>query len=92
MRKVTVAAAQFPCALHSLDRAEFAVRHAAENGANIVLLQELFADVYFCQEQDPKWFRKALPFSGEKDVNPLLYRFSKLAAELGVVLPISFFE
>ena len=92
MRKVTVAAVQFPCSLHSLDRAEFAVRHAAAQGANVVLLQELFSDVYFCQEQDPKWFSTAKPFSGAKKVNPLLYRFSKLAAELGVVLPISFFE
>jgi N-carbamoylputrescine amidase len=69
-------------------RAEALVRQAAGQGADIVLLQELFENPYFCKEQDPRHFALANAFEG----NPLIARMSRLAAELGVVLPVSFFE
>jgi len=72
----------------NLDQAEAMVRKAAKEGAEIILLQELFATVYFCPEQHPKYFDYAHPVEG----HPFLRRFADLAKELGVVLPISFFE
>ena len=72
----------------NLDQAEAMVRKAAKEGAEIILLQELFATVYFCPEQHPKYFDYAHPVEG----HPFLGRFADLGKELGVVLPISFFE
>jgi N-carbamoylputrescine amidase len=91
MREVTVAATQMACGWdrhQNLVRAERLVREAAGRGARIVLLQELFETPYFCKDQRPKHFALAQPFEG----NPLIARMSRLAAELGVVLPVSFFE
>jgi N-carbamoylputrescine amidase len=51
-------------------------------------VQELFETPYFCQDQKQDHFGLARPFDG----NPVLERFAKLAAELSVVLPISYFE
>lgn len=88
---VRVAASQMACSWDvdgNLDRAEALVRKAAGEGANIVLLQELFATPYFCPEQDSKHFLLA----HEVEEHPFLPRFSSLAKELGVVLPVSFFE
>ena len=54
MRPVTVAATQFSCAWDlpaNADRAEALVRQAAAQGANVVLVQELFATPYFCIEE-----------------------------------------
>jgi N-carbamoylputrescine amidase len=68
--------------------AERLVREAAGKGAQVILVQELFETPYFCIEQDPAFAKHA-----HKGLdNPLVKRFSGLAAELGVVLPISFFE
>jgi len=64
------------------------VREAAERGANIVLPPELFQSIYFCTRQDPSWFELARPLAIDRSVGAL----SALAAELGVVIPISFFE
>ena len=64
------------------------VRQAAAGGAQIILLQELFETPYFCPEQKAEHFALARPFVG----NDAIQKFSDLAAELGVVLPISFFE
>ena len=61
---------------------------AAGSGAQLVLLQELFETPYFCKDQDPAHFDLAAPFEG----HPLIARFAALAKELGVVLPVSFFE
>jgi N-carbamoylputrescine amidase len=91
MRNVTVAATQMSCSWDiedNLARAERLVREAAGQGANIVLIQELFATPYFCQDQIADFFDIAKPFDG----NPIIGRFAKLAAELGVVLPVSYFE
>jgi N-carbamoylputrescine amidase len=89
--KITVAATQMACSWDieaNLQRAEAQVRKAASAGANIVLLQELFETPYFCIDVQEKHFDLARPMQG----NPLLQRFSALAKELGVVLPVSFFE
>lgn len=91
MRLVSVAATQMACDWDSagnIARAEALVREAAGRGANIVLLQELFETPYFCQDQLYEYLALARPFEG----NALLRHFSALAAELGVVLPVSFFE
>lgn len=91
MREVTVATTQMACGLDraaNLAMAEKLVRRAAGEGANVVLLQELFESVYFCKDQSPGNFSLAYSFEG----NPLIARMSRLAAELGVVLPVSFFE
>jgi len=91
MRHVTVAATQFACSWDlptNADRAEAVVRQAAGQGANIVLVQELFAAPYFCIEQHARYFDLAQPAEG----HPLVARFAALARELGVVLPVSFFE
>ncbi|HLQ13818.1 MAG TPA: N-carbamoylputrescine amidase [Steroidobacteraceae bacterium] len=89
--EVVVAATQFACSWKlaaNLDNAERLVRAAAAQGAQLVLLQELFATPYFCIEQDPAHLELAETAAGSK----LLQRFSALARELGVVLPVSFFE
>ncbi|WP_345972443.1 N-carbamoylputrescine amidase [Sulfurimonas diazotrophicus] len=70
------------------DRAEALVREAAAGGAQIVLLPELFEGLYFCKDMDEKYFTWAEPRQG----HPMIARFSALAKELGVVLPLSYFE
>lgn len=91
MREVTVAATQMAISWDlpaNLDRAEGLVREAHRRGARLILLSELFATPYFCQDQMAAFFDLAAPFQS----HPLLGRFADLARELGVVLPISFFE
>ncbi len=90
-REITVAATQMACSWDSaanLDRAEGLVREAAARGAQVILLQELFETPYFCPDQKQELFSLARPFAE----NPVIARFSALAKELGVVLPVSFFE
>lgn len=91
MRNVTVAATQMACTWdtdRNIARADSLVRQAAEKGANVVLIQELFETPYFCQDQNADFFELAHPFEN----NALIGHFSRLAAELGVVLPVSYFE
>jgi N-carbamoylputrescine amidase len=91
MRNVTVAATQFACTWDlpaNVDKAEALIRQAAAKGAQVILIQELFATPYFCIEQRVEYFPLALPFQGHS----LIARFSDLARELGVVLPCSYFE
>ena len=91
MTIVTVAATQMACSWDlkgNIERAEKLIRKAAADGAQIVLIQELFEAPYFCQDQIAEFFDMAKPFEG----NPLIAHFAKLAAELNVVLPVSFFE
>jgi N-carbamoylputrescine amidase len=90
---VTIAATQMACSADSMAnqaQAEALVRQAAGEGAQVILLQELFATPYFCKDQQASWFDSAAP--ADLAANPLLRRFSALAAELKVVLPLSFFE
>ncbi|MGE7959786.1 N-carbamoylputrescine amidase [Pseudomonas sp. NPDC089530] len=91
MSLLTVATTQFACSWDlsgNLDRAERLVREAAAKGAQLILLQELFATPYFCIEQD----HKHLALAEEYGQSAVLQRFSELARELGVVLPLSWFE
>jgi len=90
-RKVTVAATQFSCdwnVASNIAKAEKAVREAARQGAQIILLPELFETPYFCIEQDARHLCLAQPTSE----NRAIQHFRPIARELGVVLPISFFE
>ena len=90
-RPVTVAATQFACSWDltaNLDRAEALVREAARGGAQVILTQELFETPYFCIEQDTRHLRLATSLHD----NAAVRRFTQLAAELQVVLPVSFFE
>ena len=91
MRNIKVAATQMKCSEDrqaNIERAERLVRQAAGQGAQIILLQELFETLYFCQKERPDYLNLAT----EIHENPAIKHFSKLAGELGVVLPISFFE
>lgn len=88
---VTVAAIQMACdndPSANIAKAEKMVRSAASRGANIALLPELFETPYFCKDQKKEFFELARP----ADNHPTLSHFQSLAAELKVVLPISFFE
>ncbi len=64
------------------------VREAASRGANVILMSELFEGHYFPRAQRWQEFERARPLAG----HPTIAHFSQLAAELGVVLPVSFYE
>jgi N-carbamoylputrescine amidase len=90
--KVTIAATQMACSWDreaTLAKAETLIRQAAGLGANIILLQEMFATHFFgFNDWKSEYFRLAAPVAD----NPLLTRMASLAAELGVVLPVNFYE
>lgn len=91
MRPVKVAAVQMRCAddvSANITRAEGLVRRAAKQGANIVLLPELFERKYFCQERRYEYYGYAKPLKE----NAAVRHFAAVAKELSVVLPISFYE
>lgn len=91
MSLLNIAVTQMPCTwnlAHNLDQAEQLVRDAAALGAHVILLQELFATPYFCIEQD----HRHLALAEEYQASHVLKRFAALARELGVVLPLSWFE
>lgn len=91
MRKVTVAAVQMQCDRSrekNIKKAEEMVRKAAEKGANVILLPELFENLYFCQEKRYDYYELAESVQNNKAVQT----FRKLAKELKVVLPVSFYE
>ncbi|TLZ15125.1 MAG: N-carbamoylputrescine amidase [Gammaproteobacteria bacterium] len=90
-RPVSVAAVQMACDWDiegNVARAERLVRQAAARGAQIILLPELFETPYFCIEQDARHLSLARTASESRAVQ----HFAPVARELGVVLPISFFE
>ena len=91
MRKIAAAAVQLSipeAREYSIEKAEKSVREAAEKGANVVLLPELFETPYFCQERRYEHYELALPV-GE---NPAVKRFLEVTRELGIAMPISFYE
>ena len=91
MREVTVAATQMACSNETdknVVNAEKLVRQAASEGAQIILIQELFESQYFCMDQKEELFELSKPFEN----HPTIKKFSELAKELKVVLPVSFFE
>lgn len=72
----------------TLAKADRLVRKAGKEGANIILLQELFETPYFCQLEKYEYFKLAATV----DDNPAILHFREVAKELSVVLPISFYE
>ncbi|CAM3908200.1 N-carbamoylputrescine amidase [Cohnella lubricantis] len=91
MRKVTVAATQMSCSCNieeNIAKADKLVREAAAKGAQIILIQELFETPYFCQKEKSDYYVYATEVEANKAVN----HFRKVAKELQVVLPISFYE
>lgn len=90
-RNVTVAAVQMKCSTHveeNIAKADTLVREAAEKGAQIILLPELFERQYFCQERRYEYYE----FAKEVNENDAVKHFSALAKELSVVIPVSFYE
>lgn len=91
MRKVKVAATQMSCTCNiedNIQKAEKLVRDAAAKGAQIILLQELFETPYFCQKEKSDYYAYATELEGNKAIK----HFKKIAKELEVVIPISFYE
>ena len=72
----------------NISKAERLLREAAADGAQIVLLPELFEGLYFCKDMDSKYFDWASP----RENNHLISHFSNLAKELAVVVIVSYFE
>ncbi|MBL9062127.1 N-carbamoylputrescine amidase [Tabrizicola sp.] len=91
MAFVTVAATQMACSWdldENIQKAEEQVTAAAEDGAQVILLQELFQTPYFCIEKDSGFQQYAKPLAADRAVQ----HFAVLARKLGVVLPISYYE
>jgi N-carbamoylputrescine amidase len=91
MNTITIAATQMACDWDrdaNIARAEKLIRSAAQLGANVVLIQELFETPYFCKDHRTEYFELAKPLDG----HPAVEHFRSLARELGVVLPVSVFE
>ena len=63
------------------------IREAAQKGAHIICLQELFRSHYFCREENPELFTLAEPIPG-----PTSEALGKIAKELGVVVIGPLFE
>ena len=91
MSKIKAAAIQMKCSTNtkeSLSHEEEMVREAAANGANVILLPELFEREYFCQQRRYDFYQYAKTVEENKAVQ----MGKRLAKELQVVLPISFYE
>ena len=91
MRMVKVAATQMSCSSNkeeNIAKADRLVREAARQGAQIILLQELFETPYFCQKEKSDYY----VYATELEQNAAIQHFRKVAKELEVVLPISFYE
>lgn len=91
MSKVKVAAIQMRCEKgieKNLASAEAKIREAAKMGAQIILLPELFEREYFCQQRRYDFYAYAKPV----EENDAVQMGMRLARELSVVLPISFYE
>lgn len=91
MREVTIAATQMACTdeiSKNVENGEKLIRHAVKKGANIILLQELFEGYYFCQDELVEHYGRAKPAKDHLTIK----HFQSVAKELGVVLPISFYE
>lgn len=91
MRKVTIAAVQMQCGREvkeNIEKADAMVQKAAQAGANVILLPELFERQYFCQERRYDYYSFAKPVMENDAVRHFLVR----AKELGVVIPVSFYE
>lgn len=85
MSKVTVAAVQMT---YGLENAMEKVREAASQGAQIILLPELFENWYFCQEKSYENYHLATTL----EENPAVRELRKIAHDFRVVLPVSYYE
>ena len=88
--KFTVGLIQMSCSLdprENFSKAESRIQEAAQRGAQIICLQELFRSRYFCQEENADLFELAEPIPG-----PSTEALSKLARSLNVVIIGSLFE
>lgn len=85
MSKVTVAAVQMT---YGLENAMEKVREAASQGAQIILLPELFENWYFCQERSYENYHLATTL----EENPAVRELRKIAHDFRVVLPVSYYE
>ena len=64
MKPIKIACIQMRCSadrMENIDKAERAVRRAAQQGANLILLPELFERPYFCQERRYEYYEYAEP-------------------------------
>lgn len=89
-RHVTIALVQMACTQskqENLDKARVRIAEAAEQGAQVVCLQELFAGTYPCQSEDHGRFEDAEPIPG-----PTSDALSALARQHEVVVIGSLFE
>ncbi len=91
MRNITLSAIQMRCTndvTENIENAASKVCQAAKQGAQIILLPELFERPYFCQERRYEYYDHALPVHE----NPAVQRMQSLAKSLAVVLPVSVYE
>ena len=91
MKRITVAAVQMYCnrpVEENITEAEARIREAAAQGAQIILLPELFENRYFCQERNYAYYNMATSV----EENPAINRLREVARERKVVLPVSFYE
>ncbi len=91
MRKVKIAAVQMRCLANREENIEKAVKmteKAAQNGANIVLLPELFERPYFCQERNYAYYG----YAEEADKNAAIAALAPLSEKYKMVIPVSFYE
>ncbi len=91
MSKIRVSAVQMQCGRdrnENIAKAEQMVRSAHAQSAQIILLPELFETPYFCQERSYEYYKEATTVAD----NPAVNHFKRIAKELSVVLPISFYE
>ena len=72
----------------NISKAISLVKQSAKNGAQIILLPELFETLYFCKDMDKKYLSLASPLKN----NSLIKQFLSLAKELKVVILVSYFE
>ncbi len=72
----------------NIGKTEAFIREAVQAGAQVILPSELFQGIYFCTEQNPKWFKTAHATSE----HPCVLAMQSLAKELKVAIPTSFFE
>lgn len=87
---LTIGLVQMSCSEQpeeNLAKALTCVRRAAQQGAQIICLQELFRSRYFCQREDVRHFLLAEPIPG-----PTTTALSRVAAEQGVAIVVPLFE
>lgn len=91
MRTLSIAVTQMACTWDrdaNIRRAAELVETAADKGAHVVLLQELFETPYFCIDKDAAYFKEATTTAD----NPAIRAMRRIAAARRVAIPVSFFE